>query len=283
MKQRKLLFAAIVTALVVLSYLALGRPALKEADHPITKTPDSAAMGERPKPNDAIPKVSPAVTEPSSTSADDEPAANHLAPVVFHQDPFKSTPTERLVSIKNGISVNYAKVIEAMGLTPDERKKLMNLLILRAEAAYVAHTIVENSNTARPGDLKIAIEAAQADVDAEILRSFGKERSAQISAMIAATPFLTQVGMTYEPALYKAGDPMSPDQALPLAEVLMETYGVADFSMKLPSTEGIDPKTGLLPIDEIAISRAAKVLRPEQLEVFRKLTVERNLNYIKHR
>ena len=76
---------------------------------------------------------------------------------------------------------------------------------------------------------------------------------------------------------------MSPDQALPLAQALLETYGAADFSMKLPSLEGMDPKTGLLPIDEIAISRAAKVLRPEQLEVFRKLTVERNLNYIKHR
>lgn len=203
------------------------------------------------------------------------PVEELLKPVVFRSDPFKNTPAERLVSIKNAIELKYSKTIKAMKLTPEVEQQLRNLLILRYEVAYMAHEIVVDGQQRKPHDLADAIDAAQADVDIDIQKIFPAEIAKQVKQMIMAGDYLLEVNTKYDRAMTALGESITPEQTLPLASALLEAYGI-DNPNAVPHNETINPKTGLTPLDEIVLRRAASILSPRQKEILRNLIETHN-------
>ena len=225
---------------------------------------------------------------PSGGVSDARPAAPERStdrgahkPIDFQQDPFAIPHGERLKNIKLSIGATFGKAIAALKLTPADEDKLLELLIQRADAAYIAHEVVQELGTSDYTVLTAMIAKAQADVDQEIQQYFSGNTADQIAEMVRASSYLAEIRLAIDPALTSAGAPIAPEQALPLALVLRETYGAANDFERIPSQANMDPKTGLLPLDEVAIQRAATVLNTRQLEVFQKLAAERNREYLK--
>ena len=203
------------------------------------------------------------------------PVEERLAPVVFRSDPFKNTPAERLVSINNAIELKYSRTMKAMKLTPEEEQKLRSLLILRYEVAYMAHEIVVDGRQRKPNDLADAINAAQADVDIDIQKMFTAEIAKQVKQMIMAGDYLLEVNTKYDRAMTTAGESITPEQTLPLALALLEAYGINNPNA-VPRNGTINPNTGLIPLDEIVLRRAASILSPRQMETLRNVIETRN-------
>ncbi len=194
---------------------------------------------------------------------------------VFHQNPFEGTREDRLKSIEKSIEQKYAKTIRALKLSSADEIKLRELLTHRAEAAYVAHDAV-SSTEHKPGDLGGAISSLQAEVDEDIQRSFDVDTAKKVQLMIMASDYLNRVNQSISRALTEAGEPLSPEQVLPLAVVLMQTYGSLNNPVSKPTVASVDPATFLTPMDELALARTAALLSPRQITALKQLIGAQN-------
>ena len=218
---------------------------------------------------------------PISSTPTNQPVPIKSAQPIFQVDPFKRTPEEQLVSIKYGVRFNFRKAIKALKLTPEDESKLWDLLIKHSEAAYIAHDVsVERDLAHTPGNLDEIIAIAQSEVKVEIVKTFGEDVSKQVLLMLGAGRYMS-VAMGFDVALTQAGDPLNPEQVLPMALIFKETYDSVKASKQLPTLDQINPATGLVPLNETVVSRLAGVLSKHQLETIKDSMAERNLRFLK--
>jgi hypothetical protein len=144
------------------------------------------------------------------------------------------------------------------------------------EAAYLAHEVVTQQPDHQPADLQKMILSAQGDVDHEIEQAFDPGTAKKVKLMVMASEYLNRVNQSISRAMVEAGEPLAPEQVLPLAVILLETYGTGDNPEARVTAEKLDPQTGLMPIDEIAVQRAAALLSERQLTALRRLVAEQN-------
>lgn len=178
-------------------------------------------------------------------------------------------------SIQHSIEQKYAKTIHALKLSAADEKKLRELLTDRAEVAYDAHDAVSSVDY-KPGDLRGTISTLQAEIDQDILNSFEADTAKKILLMLMASDYLNRVNQSISRALTEAGEPLTPEQVLPLAVVLMETYGSLNNPVSKPTVASVDPTTYLTPVDELALARTAALLSQRQITALKQLIGAQN-------
>jgi hypothetical protein len=215
------------------------------------------------------------IRAPLASAVDNAVTRSQPKQPVFNQDPFKVSPDERLVSINRGIELMFGKTIRALKLTPVEEAKLRSLLVGRAEAAYIAHEVVSERDH-KPGDLRDVIAAAQAEVDRDIKEGFEATTAKKIQLMLMASQYLARVNQSIDRAMTEAGEPLTPEQVLPLAVILMETYGSPNNPHTKPTLANVDPATSLTVADELVLHRASTLLSERQIDALQQLVVSQN-------
>jgi hypothetical protein len=191
-------------------------------------------------------------------------------------DPSKRSRERRLAFIKKAIDETYGKAITGLRLSEADEQKLYSLLIERSEAAYDAHDILAEMRTRDPKSFNAGIANAQAEVDQEIRRAFDPDTYTKIEIMIEAYPYLLRINQSFDTALSQAGLSMSPEQVLPLATILFQTYGSINNPDSIPTADNIDKISGLTALDKLAVQRAESVLTHQQIEILKNAIAARN-------
>lgn len=136
--------------------------------------------------------------------------------------------------------------------------------LLEGLGNHIAHEVVSEREH-KPGDLRDVIAAAQAEVDRDIKANFEANTAKRIQLMLMASQYLARVNQSIDRAMAEAGEPLTPEQVLPLAVILMETYGSPNNPHTRPTLENIDPATSLTVADGLVFQRASRLLAPHQL------------------
>ena len=268
MKNIRTIIGALLLAAVCISCIVWNRSDKREIEPP----PQSATKAVA----SPIPREKPAM-EPAGTSRI-EPASVADTPPAKTLNELMRDPEGQRFGIRKGLK-NYAKPIKAMKLSPEKEKQLWDLLLKRAEAGYIAQEVHQQRMLEhKPSDSTEVLALARGEVDAEIREAFGEDLSKTIASMVDAGLAFAMLS-AYDAAFEQIGEPITPDQSLPVALIFKECYGKPKGPDQIPTIALIDPATGLIPSDSIIIGKLAEALSARQLEAFRKERAHRNIAY----
>lgn len=259
----------ILCAALVVAFWA-GR---KSSDHAVQ-------IGE----NESRQAVNALVLNSASRPASGNPAQTQEKPAIQPENP--ALPQERVAHdwsqdrqgkfTRQNVLNTFGKAIAGLKLTPEDERKLVDLLVERGGVVNVVRGVLDELGLGITGYMGKLVANARADIEGEMADYFGPERFAKIQAMLAVDPYLRQIGQNYDPILTEAGVPITPEQIVPLAEILFKTYGSRNNPVSQPTPATIDAATGLTQFDREAINKAGAILSDRQVTALRKAMAERN-------
>jgi len=174
----------------------------------------------------------------------------------------------------------YFPAIKALKLSPEQEQKLVQLLVEREMASWVAHDAVKAAGSMNPADYGRALKYAEEEVQKTIDQELGEQVGKQVDVMLSAVSYIRTINQQYSPAFSKAGVPLGDEQVLPLALIMYSSYGSANNPNAVPRADNVDP-TGLTELDRLAIQRAASLLTPAQLSTLTITVGDANRTYIR--
>ncbi len=187
---------------------------------------------------------------------------------------------ERIVRIAKYVEQIYGKPVAGLDWSDAEKVKLIEFLVDRYEARYIAHGVVSEMPNTNVADFARMAAFAETDVDHEMLAYFGEQKFQQIQSMLELNGYLNKIVEHFEPAFTQAGTPLSPKQVIPLAEIFRDIYGPSGNAATLPTRKRVNPDSSLTDFDLVVLERAAAILQPRQVVALRSAIVSRNQDYL---
>jgi hypothetical protein len=172
---------------------------------------------------------------------------------------------------ERAVQKRYAYLFEALGpLDVAATGKLKALLADRDEGRFDADRgAIKQGIAPNSAAYRQAASQASAEVNRAIDELLG-EKAEEFARLDRLSAIVESIGGTFGGDMAFAGAPLTRDQTLRLAEVMLEIH----FNPRDPEYRKLhfapaDPATGLKPLFRELLASAATVLSPEQLKVIR--------------
>jgi len=155
---------------------------------------------------------------------------------------------------------NRGKAIASLGLDRERRVKLLNLLVDQYEAQQDAFDVVRRSGHASDAAISNSISSVNQAAEKDISDFLGQSLYVKFQTATQTEMRETSVAIFLGPQMEMADVPLSPDQLSAMAAI--ETIDGAAMNS---SGMGQD---GLSALDDDKLSKAAKILTPQQLAIY---------------
>lgn len=187
-------------------------------------------------------------------------------------------PRDKFTVFKRGnLEREYAKVIQSFGLSDKDRERLIDFLVEREEAARDTRELVRNSaDNVSLEEYKAMLAKIDAQLFSDLDGYFGAPLASKIKDMVMVRSFITDLNTRYDPYLNTIGHPLRPEQMLPVALAMAETYKSRGNPETRATPDNVDPNTGLTPHDAALLKKLSQLLTPEQLEAVSTQIVDKN-------
>jgi hypothetical protein len=187
-------------------------------------------------------------------------------------------PRDKFTVFKRGnLAREYAKIIQSFGLSDKDRERLIDFLVEREEAARDTRELVRNSaDNVSLEEYKAMLAKIDAQLFSDLNGYFGAPLASKIKDMVMVRSFITDLNTRYDPYLNTIGHPLQPEQMLPVALAMAETYKSRGNPETRATPDNVDPNTGLTPYDAALLKKLSQLLTPEQLEAVSTQIVDKN-------